>query len=90
MGPVRTRGVDAKQVLILSGKNMEDLLKQMLGKKIDVTCGTNAAFRGDVIDVKGGVLFLRDEDDKVAYVAVDKIAVVYECKDPQSRPGFIG
>ena len=69
---------------------MEDLLKQMLGKKIDVTCGTNAAFRGDVIDVKGGVLFLRDEDDKVAYVAVDKIAVVYECKDPQSRPGFIG
>ncbi|MBK8464652.1 MAG: hypothetical protein IPL32_02370 [Chloracidobacterium sp.] len=69
---------------------MEELLKQMLGKKIDVTCGTNAAFRGDVIDVKNGVLYLRDEDEKVAYVAVDKIAVVYECKDPQSRPGFIG
>ena len=62
----------------------------MLGKKIDVTCGTNAAFRGDVIEVKDGVLYLRDEDDKVAYMAVDKIAVVYECKDPQSRPGFIG
>ena len=69
---------------------MEELLRQMLGKKIDVTCGTNAAFRGDVIDVKDGVLYLRDEDDKVAYMAVDKIAVVYECKDPQSRPGFIG
>ena len=31
---------------------MEELLKQLMGKKIDVTCGTNAAFRGDVIDVK--------------------------------------
>lgn len=69
--------------------DMEELLKQLMGKKIDVTCGTNAAFKGDVIDVKNGVLFLRDEDDKVAYVAVDKIAVVYEIKDHQSRPGFI-
>ena len=69
---------------------MEELLREMLGKKIDVTCGTNATFRGDVIDVKGGVLYLRDEDEKIAYVAVDKIAVIYECKDPHSRPGFIG
>ena len=68
---------------------MEELLKQLLGKKIDVTCGTNAAFRGDVIDVKSGVLYLRDEDDRVAYVAIDKIAVVYECTDQHSRPGFI-
>ena len=69
---------------------MEELLKQLLGKKIDVTCGTNAAFRGDVIDVKSGVLYLRDEDDKVAYVSIDKIAVVYECTEQHSRPGFIG
>lgn len=68
---------------------MEDLLNQLLGKKIDVTCGTNAAFRGDVVDVKSGVLYLRDEDDRVAYVAIDKIAVIYECKDNQSRPGFV-
>lgn len=69
---------------------MENLLKQLMGKKVDVTCGTNAAFRGDVIDVKSGVLYLRDEEEKVAYVAIDKIAVVYECKDHASRPGFIG
>ena len=68
---------------------MEELLKQLMGKKIDITCGTNATFRGDVIDVKSGVLYLRDEDDKVAYVAIDKVAVVYEVKEPQSRPGFI-
>ena len=69
---------------------MEELLKQLLGKKIDVTCGTNAAFRGDVVDVKGGVLYLRDEDEKVAYVSVDKIAVVYEVTEHASHPGFIG
>ena len=69
---------------------MEELLKSLMGKKVDISCGTNAAFRGDVVDVKDGVLYLRDEDEKVAYVAVDKIAVIYECKDAVGKPGFIG
>ncbi|MEP6945657.1 MAG: MM0924 family protein [Acidobacteriota bacterium] len=69
---------------------MEDLLKQLLGKKVDITCGINATFRGDVMDVKDGVVYLRDEDGEVAYVSVDKIAVVYEIKADHSRPGFIG
>ncbi len=68
---------------------MEELLKSLLGKKIDVTCGTGVSFRGDVMDVKLGVLYLRDEEEEVAYVSIDKIAVVYECKDNLSRPGFI-
>jgi hypothetical protein len=68
---------------------MEELLKQLRGKKVDVSCGTNAAFRGDVIDVKEGVLYLRDEDEKVAYVSIDKIAVIYECSDHSGRPGFV-
>jgi len=68
---------------------MEELLRNLLGKKIDVTCGNNATFRGDVVDVKGGVLFLRDEEERVAYVAVTKIAVIFECKDAQTRPGFV-
>lgn len=69
---------------------MEELLKSLMGKKVDISCGTNATFRGDVVDVKNGVLYLRDEEDKVAYVAVDKIAVIYECKDSGPKPGFIG
>ncbi len=68
---------------------MEELLKQLLGKKIDVSCGTNASFRGDVVDVKSGVLYLRDEEEKVAYVAIGQIAVVYEIKDHTTRPGFV-
>ena len=69
---------------------MEEFLTQLMGKKIDVSCGTNATVRGDVVDVKNGVLYLRDEHERVAYVAVDKIAIIWECKDSQSRPGFVG
>ncbi|HXH71040.1 MAG TPA: MM0924 family protein [Pyrinomonadaceae bacterium] len=68
---------------------MEEFLKQLMGKKIDVAYGTSATVRGDVIDVKDGVLFLRDEEDKVAYVAVGRIAVVWEVKEQQTRPGFV-
>jgi len=68
---------------------MEELLNSLLGKKIDVTCGTNATFRGDVVDVKTNVLYLRDEDERVAYVAIDKIAVIYEVKEHNARPGFV-
>jgi hypothetical protein len=69
---------------------MEELIKRLSGKKIDVSCGSGAMLRGEVIDVRDGVLYLRDEDDKSAYVAIDKIATVYECSDAATRPGFIG
>lgn len=68
---------------------MEELLKQFIGKKVDVSCGPGAMLRGEVIQVKDGVLYLRDEDKKSAYVAIDKIATIYECADSTSRPGFI-
>lgn len=69
---------------------MEELIRQLSGKKIDVSCGSGAMLRGEVMEVKDGVLFLRDEDGKSAYVAINKIATVYECSDAASRPGFIG
>lgn len=69
---------------------MEKFLTQLMGKKIDVNCGSNATFRGDVVDVKDGVLYLRDETDRVAYVAIEKIALIYEVKEHLSRPGFVG
>lgn len=68
---------------------MEDFLKQLMGKKIDISCGQASTVRGDVIDVKGGVLYLRDEHERVAYVAIEKIAVVWEVKEHQTRPGFV-
>jgi hypothetical protein len=69
---------------------MEELIKGLTGKKIDVSCGSGAMLRGQVVEVRDGVLFLLDEDEKSAYVAIDKIATVYECSDAATRPGFIG
>lgn len=61
-----------------------------MGKKVDVSYGGSATFRGDVVDVKNGVLYLRDESEQVGYISIDKIALINECKDTQSRPGFLG
>lgn len=68
---------------------MEELIKGLIGKKVDVSCGPGAILRGEVENVSSGVLYLRDEDGKSAFVAIDKIATVYECSDSASRPGFI-
>ena len=69
---------------------MEEFLKQLTGKKIDISCGTGSNVRGDVTDVKNGILYLRDESERTAFVAIEKIAIVWEVKDHQTRPGFLG
>lgn len=69
---------------------MEEILRGFIGKKIDVSCGSGPTLRGEVVDVRNGVLFLKDEDEKSAYVSVDKVATVCECSDSATRPGFIG
>ncbi len=69
--------------------SMEELLKQLIGKKIDVSSGASSGFRGAVTEVKNGVLYLRSEDEKVIYVPIEKIAAVYECDETHSRPGFV-
>jgi len=68
---------------------MENFLAQMIGKKIDVSCGMNSTFRGDIVSVKDGVLHLQDEDERIAYVAIEKIAAVWEVRDYEIRPGFV-
>ena len=69
---------------------MEELLKQMMGKKVDISCGTNATFSGEVVDIKGGILYLRDDEERVAYVSIERVAIVWEVKEQQTRPGFVG
>jgi hypothetical protein len=69
---------------------MEEFLKQLLGKKIDISCGAASTVRGDVMDVKDGILYLRDDNDRVAYVSIERVAIVWEVKEQQTRPGFVG
>ncbi len=68
---------------------MEEFLKQLKGKKIDISCGANSNVRGDVVEIKNEILYLRDENERIAYVAISKIAVVWEVDEHQSRPGFV-
>lgn len=68
---------------------MEELLKALVGKKIDVNCGSNVAYRGEVVSIENGILKLINEEGQEVFVAADKIAAVCECKDFGSRPGFI-
>ncbi len=69
---------------------MEEVLKGLVGSRIDVSCGTAAVFRGKIEGVSDGVLRLLDEDDRSVYLSVDKITSVCECGDSTGRPGFIG
>ena len=68
---------------------MEQLLSQMIGKKLDVYCSGASSLRGEVVKVEHGVLYLKDSDDKTCYVAVDKIIVVWEAREEDHRAGFV-
>ena len=62
----------------------------MVGKKLDLYCGGASSLRGEVMKVEDGILELKDAEDRTCYVAIDKIVVVWEAKDPDHRAGFVG
>lgn len=68
---------------------MQTLLSKLIGKKIDAYCGGASSLRGEVLKVEDGVLHLRDSDDKICYVAIDKVLVVWEARDEEHRAGFV-
>lgn len=61
----------------------------MIGRKLDVYCGGASSLRGDVVKVEDGVLHLKDIENKVCYVAIDKIVVVWDARDDEHRAGFV-
>ncbi len=69
---------------------MQDFLSRMIGRKVDIICTGAVSLRGEVVKVENGVLHLKDEDHGMGYVAVDKIAVVWEAReDDTHRAGFV-
>jgi hypothetical protein len=76
-------------LLFLGGAKMNDFLSRMIGRKIDIFCGGASSLRGEVLKVEGGVLQLKDDEGMTCYVAIDKIAVVWEARDPEHRAGFV-
>ena len=68
---------------------MEQFLMQFIGKRLDVYCGGGSSLRGEVIKIDTGVLHLKDQDDRLCYVSIDKIHVVWEARDDEHRAGFV-
>jgi len=68
---------------------MKEFLAKMIGRKVDVFCGGASSLRGDILKVEGGVLHLKDHEGRLCYVAIEKIAVVWEARDEEHRAGFM-
>ena len=68
---------------------MQEFLSKMVGKKVDIYCGGSSSLRGEVVRVEDGVLHLKDSDQKMCFVAIDKIVVVWEARDDEHRAGFV-
>jgi hypothetical protein len=68
---------------------MENFLKTLIGRRIDVFCGATSSLRGEAVKVADGVLHLKDDDDEVCYIAIEKIIAVWEKRDKERHSGFV-
>jgi hypothetical protein len=68
---------------------MQQFLSTMIGKKIDVFCGGVSSLRGEIVKVEDGVLHLKDTDQRMCFVQIDKIQVVWDARDDDHRAGFV-
>ncbi len=68
---------------------MREFLTKMVGKKLDVYCGGTSSLSGKVVKVEESVVHLVDEDDRMFYVAIDRIAVVSEAREREKNAGFV-
>ena len=69
---------------------MLELLTKMIGRRADVYCGGGSSLRGEVLQVEGGVLYLKDDEEQLCYVAVEKIICVWESREREQSAGFVG
>lgn len=69
---------------------MDELLKKLKGKVVDVICSNGSVVRGEVGDLAGGILEINGDDGRTGYVAAEKISAVWETKDNGTKPGFVG
>ncbi len=68
---------------------MQELLSKMIDREVDVVCMGASSLRGKVVKVENSVLHLKDDEDNVCYVSIDKIVAVWEKRDKDRHPGFI-
>jgi hypothetical protein len=73
----------------MEGEKMEEFLSKMIGRKLDLFCEGALSLRGEALEVAGGLLYLKDEEERVCYIPIDKIVVVWEAQAEEHRAGFV-
>jgi hypothetical protein len=68
---------------------MQEFLTKMIGRRLDVYCGGGASLRGEVLKVEGGLLVMKDEEEQLCYIVLEKIIVVWESRESEHRAGFV-
>jgi hypothetical protein len=68
---------------------MQEFLSKMIGRSLDLFCEGALSLRGEALEVDGGLLYLKDENERVCYVALDKIVAVWEAQAEEHRAGFV-
>ncbi len=68
---------------------MQDILSQLINRRVDVRCVGAPGLRGEVMKVEAGVLHLKDDDGQTCYVAIDKISALWDVRKDESRAGFL-
>jgi hypothetical protein len=68
---------------------MQEFLSKMIGRRLDLFCLGALSLRGELLEVEGGLLYLKDEEERVCYVALDKVVAVWEATEEEHRAGFV-
>ena len=68
---------------------MRELLVKLVGKKVDIFCGGTSSLRGKLVKVEETVAHMVDEDDRMFYVAIERIVVFSETRESEQRAGFV-
>ena len=68
---------------------MQEVLSKLIGKKVDLYCGSASSLRGEIVKVEDGVLHLNDTEQRMCFVAIDKIVAVWEAPDEEHKAGFV-
>jgi catechol-2,3-dioxygenase len=68
---------------------MRDLLSKLIDKEVDVVCTGASSLSGTITRIDGDVLYLKDDEGNICYVAIDKITAVWEKRDKDRHPGFV-
>ena len=69
---------------------MEEIIKKFVGSKVDINCSNGIWFKGVIVAAENGRLELRDDEERLIYIAIDRVVAVYEVSTTAVKPGFLG